>query len=51
MHYIEVHKKKRGDAVERLGEETEIDQVFTLDRKGFSIYRMQAAKPFESFPK
>lgn len=33
-----------------LGEELQIDQVFTLDRRGFSEYRLPGKKPFRIFP-
>jgi predicted nucleic acid-binding protein len=33
-----------------LGEELETDQVFTLDRRGFSTYRMNRRKPFRVIP-
>jgi len=33
-----------------LGEESEIDQVFTLDRRGFSIYRLHGKKAFRLSP-
>ena len=33
-----------------LGEELEIDRVFTLDRRGFSTYRMNRGKPFRVIP-
>ena len=33
-----------------LGEELETDLVFTLDRRGFSTYRMHQRKPFRIIP-
>ena len=33
-----------------LGEELETDWVFTLDRRGFSTYRMNRRKPFHVIP-
>jgi uncharacterized protein len=33
-----------------LGEELETDLVFTLDRSGFSTYRLNRRKPFRLFP-
>lgn len=33
-----------------LGEELETDRVFTLDRRGFSTYRMNQRKPFRVIP-
>jgi len=33
-----------------LGEELQIDQVFTLDRRGFSAYRLHGKKPFRILP-
>lgn len=33
-----------------LGEEAETDQVFTLDRKGFSTYRLRSKKGFRLVP-
>ncbi|HEX4841356.1 MAG TPA: PIN domain-containing protein [bacterium] len=33
-----------------LAEETETDWVFTLDRKGFSTYRLRGKKPFRLVP-
>lgn len=33
-----------------LGEELTTDQVFTLDRRGFSVYRLQGRKPFRMIP-
>jgi predicted nucleic acid-binding protein len=33
-----------------LGEELETDQMFTLDRRGFSTYRMNRRKPFRVIP-
>jgi uncharacterized protein len=33
-----------------LGEELETDWVFTLDRRGFSTYRMGQRKPFQIIP-
>ena len=33
-----------------LGEELETDRVFTLDRRGFSTYRMNRRKPFHVIP-
>ena len=33
-----------------LGEELEADRVFTLDRRGFSTYRMNRRKPFRVIP-
>lgn len=33
-----------------LGEELGVDQVFTLDRKGFSTYRLLGRKPFHILP-
>jgi predicted nucleic acid-binding protein len=33
-----------------LGEELETDQVFTLDRRRFSTYRMNRRKPFRVIP-
>jgi hypothetical protein len=33
-----------------LGEELETDRVFTLDRRGFSTYRMNRRKPFRVIP-
>ncbi len=33
-----------------LGEELETDQVFTLDQRGFSVYRLHGRKPFRIFP-
>ncbi len=33
-----------------LGEELETDQVFTLDQRGFSVYRLHGRKPFHIFP-
>jgi len=33
-----------------LGEELETDKVFTLDRRGFSVYRLNRNKPFRIVP-
>ncbi|MCL4393749.1 MAG: PIN domain-containing protein [Chloroflexi bacterium] len=33
-----------------LGEELDTDQVFTLDRRGFAVYRLHGKKPFQVFP-
>ena len=33
-----------------LGEETETDHVFTLDRKGFSTYRLSGRRMFQLIP-
>ncbi len=33
-----------------LAEEGQIDQVFTLDHRGFSTYRLQGSKPFRVLP-
>jgi hypothetical protein len=33
-----------------LGEEMEIAEIFTLDVKGFSTYRMHSKKPFRLWP-
>lgn len=33
-----------------LGEELETDKVFTLDRRGFSVYRMNRNRPFQITP-
>ncbi|MCS7220837.1 MAG: PIN domain-containing protein [Anaerolineae bacterium] len=33
-----------------LGEELETDQVFTLDQRGFSVYRLHGKKPFRILP-
>jgi hypothetical protein len=33
-----------------LGEELETDWVFTLDRRGFSAYRLDQQKPFQIIP-
>jgi predicted nucleic acid-binding protein len=33
-----------------LGEELETDWVFTLDRRGFSTYRLGQRKPFQIIP-
>jgi predicted nucleic acid-binding protein len=33
-----------------LGEELDTDRVFTLDRRGFSTYRMNRRKPFRVIP-
>jgi predicted nucleic acid-binding protein len=33
-----------------LGEELETDRIFTLDRRGFSTYRMNRRKPFRVIP-
>lgn len=33
-----------------LGEELPTDQVFTLDRRGFSVYRLHGKKPFRMRP-
>jgi hypothetical protein len=33
-----------------LGEELGIDEVFTLDRRGFSVYRLWDRKPFRILP-
>ena len=33
-----------------LGEESGIDQVFTLDRRGFSTYRLHGKKAFRLLP-
>jgi predicted nucleic acid-binding protein len=33
-----------------LGEELQIDRVFTLDRRGFATYRMNRQKPFRVIP-
>ncbi len=33
-----------------LGEELPTDQVFTLDRRGFSVYRLHGRKPFRMMP-
>ena len=33
-----------------LGEELQTDWVFTLDRRGFSTYRLQRRKPFHLLP-
>ncbi|HZQ07999.1 MAG TPA: PIN domain-containing protein [Anaerolineae bacterium] len=33
-----------------LGEELDTDQVFTLDQRGFSTYRLSGKKPFRTIP-
>ena len=33
-----------------LGEELETDYVFTLDQRGFSVYRLRGKKPFRIIP-
>jgi predicted nucleic acid-binding protein len=33
-----------------LGEELETEWVFTLDRRGFSTYRLDQRKPFQIIP-
>jgi predicted nucleic acid-binding protein len=33
-----------------LAEESQIDQVFTLDRRGFSTYRLHGRKSFRVIP-
>lgn len=33
-----------------LGEALQTDSVFTLDRRGFSVYRLQGRKPFRLIP-
>lgn len=33
-----------------LGEDLQTDQVFTLDRRGFSVYRLPGKKPFHIYP-
>jgi len=33
-----------------LGEETDTDQIFTLDRRGFSTYRLRGKKAFRLVP-
>ena len=33
-----------------LGEELQTDTVFTLDRRGFSVYRLHGKKPFQIIP-
>jgi len=33
-----------------LAEELETDTVFTLDRRGFSVYRLNRNKPFRIIP-
>jgi len=33
-----------------LAEELETDRIFTLDRRGFSVYRMNQRKPFRIIP-
>jgi len=33
-----------------LGEEAQIHEVFTLDRRGFEIYRLNGRKPFTIWP-
>jgi predicted nucleic acid-binding protein len=33
-----------------LGEELETEHVFTLDRRGFSVYRLNRRKAFEIIP-
>ena len=33
-----------------LGEELETDWVFTLDRRGFSAYRLGQRKTFQNYP-
>ena len=33
-----------------LGEEIQTDQVFTLDHRGFAVYRLRGRKPFQIFP-
>ncbi len=33
-----------------LGEELETGEVFTLDRRGFSVYRLRGRKPFRILP-
>jgi uncharacterized protein len=33
-----------------LGEELETDQIFTLDRRGFGVYRLHGRKPFHIIP-
>lgn len=33
-----------------LAEELDTDQVFTLDRRGFSVYRFDGRKPFKIIP-
>jgi predicted nucleic acid-binding protein len=33
-----------------LGEELETDRVFTLDRRGFTVYRLHGNKPFQIIP-
>jgi predicted nucleic acid-binding protein len=33
-----------------LGEDLETDQVFTLDQRGFSVFRLHGKKPFRIIP-
>ena len=33
-----------------LGEELQTDQVFTLDHRGFTVYRLRGRKAFQIFP-
>jgi len=33
-----------------LGEELGTDRVFTLDRRGFSVYHLQGKRPFRIIP-
>jgi len=33
-----------------LGEDLQTDQVFTLDRRGFSVYRLPGKRPFHILP-
>lgn len=33
-----------------LGEELETDQIFTLDQRGFAVYRLHGKKPFRIIP-
>ena len=50
-----IHSYTRAEAIAdgtlvALGEELGVDQVFTLDRKGFSTYRLLGRKPFRILP-
>ena len=33
-----------------LGEELDLDSVFTLDRRGFAVYRLHGRRPFQIVP-
>ena len=48
--YQEVAMDYADGTLVALGEETDTDQIFTLDRRGFSTYRLRGKKAFRIVP-